>query len=83
MIRIDIHEESCRGCQICVDLCPTKVFWFDEARDKAGVKEAEDCIACLSCVYACPSRAIRHSGHHEVKNFYRDMGYVLRLERFL
>ena len=83
MIRIEIHEEACRGCRICVDLCPTRVFSFDETREKVRVEEAEDCIACLSCGYACPSHAIRHSGCHAVKNFYRDMQYARRLERFL
>jgi ferredoxin len=83
MIRIEIREESCRGCRICVDLCPTGVFSFDSGRDKARVAEAGDCIACLSCGYACPSRAINHSGYHAVKNFYRELAYVRRLEQFL
>jgi NAD-dependent dihydropyrimidine dehydrogenase PreA subunit len=83
MIRIDIHEESCRGCQICVDLCPTKVFRFDAAREKAEVAEAEDCIACLSCSYACPAHAIAHANYHVVKNFYRSTQHVRCLERFL
>lgn len=83
MVQIEIREESCRGCQICVDLCPTKVFSFDAGSEKARLAVAENCIACLSCAYACPPAAIRHSSYHVVKNFYRDLQYVRRLEQFL
>jgi ferredoxin len=83
MLEIHIHEEACRGCRICVDLCPTRALEFDEAAALARVHCVEDCIACLTCAYACPSGAIRHSGFHAVKNFYRDPAFSGRMERFL
>jgi ferredoxin len=82
MVRIDIHAEACRGCEMCVDLCPTDVLAMDASR-KAIVKTAEDCIACLSCGYVCPSGAFRYADFHEVKNFYRDLGFSRRMGRFL
>lgn len=83
MLRIEIDEQGCRGCRMCLDVCPTEVFVFDDAAATARVARAEDCIACLSCGYLCPSGAIRHSDHPEVKNFYRELDYVRRLDRFL
>jgi ferredoxin len=83
MISVEVHEAACRGCQICVEVCPTEVFSFDETTFKAGVAEAADCIACLSCAYECPSAAITHANHHVVKNFYRELEFSQRLERFL
>jgi NAD-dependent dihydropyrimidine dehydrogenase PreA subunit len=83
MIEIQIHEQSCRGCQICVEICPTKVFEYDSVQRRAIIRHAEDCIACLSCAYLCPSGAITHGNYHKVKNFYRDSAFCSRMEKFL
>ena len=83
MQHFEIHQEACRGCRMCVDICPTEVLAFDEAAGKAALKEIEDCIACLSCTYCCPSQAIFQSGYHTVKNFYRDLDFSKRVARFL
>ncbi len=83
MVRIELHEEACRGCEMCVDVCPTDVFTFDAGKSRAQVNEVEDCIACLSCTYLCPSGAIRQYDYHEVKNFYRDIEFTRRVEKFL
>ncbi len=82
MVRIDVRADGCRGCEICVQLCPTQVLAMSPERT-AVVKEAADCIACLSCAYACPSGAIRQADYHAVKNFYRDLDFLQRSERFL
>ncbi len=82
-VEIHVHERACRGCEMCVDVCPTRVFGFDEARCVCTVDHAEDCIACLSCAYVCPSHAIAHTGHHVVKDFHRDLEFCKRIGRFL
>lgn len=82
-LEISIHEQSCRGCELCVDICPTKVFRMDEEKRLCVVDHVEDCIACLSCGYICPSGAITHSDYHEVKNFYRDEDFCKRMGKFL
>jgi ferredoxin len=82
-VRVAIREEACRGCQMCVDICPTEVLEFDEERRLARVVEEEQCIACLSCAYLCPSGAITHENYHVVKNFYRDLEFSRRVEKFL
>lgn len=83
MLEMTIHEKACRGCELCLDVCPTDCFSFDETRRKAQVAILENCIACLSCTYICPSGAIVHSNHHQVKNFYRDIEFSRRMEKFL
>lgn len=80
---IAVHEQSCRGCELCIDICPTKVFELDKEKALCVVKHAEDCIACLSCAYICPSNAITHTDYHEVKNFYRDAQFCQRMGKFL
>jgi NAD-dependent dihydropyrimidine dehydrogenase PreA subunit len=83
MLEMTIHEKSCRGCHLCLDICPTECFSFDEETQKAAVAILENCIECLSCAYICPSGAILHNNHHEVKNFYRNIEFSRRMEKFL
>lgn len=83
MVKIEIHEQACRGCKLCVEVCPTKVLAYDETKKKAYVDVIEDCIACLSCNYLCPSGALTHWDYPVVKNFYRDLKFSQRTENFL
>lgn len=83
MLEMRIEEKACRGCQLCLDVCPTECFSFDDARQKAVVAKIGNCIGCLSCVYICPSMAISHRNHHVVKNFYRNIEFSQRIEKFL
>jgi ferredoxin len=80
---MEIHEQACRGCRMCVDICPTKVLDFDEEVSRARVGKIEDCISCLSCAYLCPSGAIRQDEYLVVKNYYRDLEFCGRMEKFL
>jgi ferredoxin len=82
-LEITVHEQSCRGCELCIDICPTKVFEMDSDKQVCVVKHSEDCIACLSCSYICPSNAIDHQNHHIVRNFYRDAESIIRIGKFL
>lgn len=83
MLEMSIDEKACRGCELCLDVCPTDCFSFDTATAKATVKQVQNCIACLSCTYICPSHAIEHSKHHVVKNFYRNLEFSTKISKFI
>ena len=83
MLEMTINDKACRGCQLCLDVCPTECFAYDGGTSKATVAAVENCIACLSCAYICPSGAIAHRNHHVVKNFYRNIEFSRRMEKFL
>lgn len=83
MLTMEIRTDGCRGCQMCVDVCPTKVLSYDAVNHKARVEVPEDCIACLSCKFLCPSGVIAHRDYPVVKNFYRDLDFSRRMEKFL
>ncbi len=83
MLEMTIKEKACRGCRLCLDVCPTECFSFDEESNKAVVAQLDNCIACLSCSYICPSGAISHHNHHVVANFYRNIHFSRRMEKFL
>ena len=52
-----IRREWCKGCGICVALCPKQVLELD-AQDKSTVVRPEDCICCRMCELRCPDLAI-------------------------
>ena len=56
-VSIEIVDEWCKGCDICVAFCPTDVL---EVRDgKAVVKDLDQCTACGICDMLCPDFAIK------------------------
>ena len=82
-IKMTIVETSCRGCELCVDICPTQVVEYNAGTKKAVVARVQDCIGCLSCLFTCPSGAINHDDIHMVPNYYRDIDFSRRMEKFL
>lgn len=63
MARIIIDPEVCKGCGICVSVCPIKILKISNiVTNKAGYFVAEvvedKCIGCCSCAIMCPDSAI-------------------------
>jgi len=60
---VTLNIEWCKGCHICVHVCPRAVLEVDEAAFVRGfhpvrVARPEDCTACLQCELLCPDLAI-------------------------
>lgn len=61
-VKFDINR--CKGCEICVSVCPKKIIHMDTSilNDKgfhpAFVKEQEKCIGCSFCATVCPDVVI-------------------------
>ena len=72
MIQLQVDERACRGCEICVDACPTKVFAFDQAKRVPELKKPAACFGCLACSEQCPASAIQHDGVPHCVNFYHN-----------
>jgi 2-oxoglutarate ferredoxin oxidoreductase subunit delta len=53
---IAITPRYCKGCEICVRLCPKSVL--EISAFKAKVVRIEDCIDCMQCELRCPDFAI-------------------------
>lgn len=59
-----ISADSCKGCGLCVSVCPGSVLNLDTAAvnakgyNPAVVGAVEKCIACISCALICPDVAI-------------------------
>lgn len=55
-VSIIINEAWCKGCAICVELCPEDVLVMEAG--KAKVAHLEQCTACGLCELRCPDFAI-------------------------
>lgn len=62
---LTINKERCKGCGLCVSVCPKGVLGMDQVNvNEAGyfpskVVDMDSCIGCLSCARMCPDVAIR------------------------
>ncbi len=62
-VNIDIDKALCKGCGICLKICPKKVYAISKTRNSYGspmpqaVSENE-CIICRMCERLCPDGAI-------------------------
>ena len=56
--KITIDKKMCKGCGICVALCPKKILSLD-MHGNIVISDRENCIGCRQCEYHCPDFAIR------------------------
>ena len=63
MAKVRILEEYCKGCQLCVLVCPKKLLALSNRVNKRGMQvvavvESDGCRGCGNCVLMCPDAAI-------------------------
>ncbi|NQS99091.1 MAG: 4Fe-4S binding protein [candidate division Zixibacteria bacterium] len=61
---VEINQEWCKGCYICVDVCPVEGIFHieEEVSDKGfrrvGAVNLERCTGCMLCELLCPDLAV-------------------------
>jgi 2-oxoglutarate ferredoxin oxidoreductase subunit delta len=61
--RIIIDRERCKGCVMCVSVCPKSVLIMTKKLNSKGNHYPEtprirDCVGCQQCALICPDAAI-------------------------
>jgi 2-oxoglutarate ferredoxin oxidoreductase subunit delta len=65
--RIVIDEELCKGCYLCISVCPNEVISISEKLNHQGYypsetnndsSEGNKCTGCAMCATICPDVAI-------------------------
>jgi NAD-dependent dihydropyrimidine dehydrogenase PreA subunit len=56
--RIEIYTNQCKGCGLCIAVCPVTVINFAEIINSQGYRPAvylgSGCTGCGICFYVCP-----------------------------
>ena len=64
MAKVTFNEDICKGCGLCVEVCPKKILKIDEKRlnskgyNPAVMTDQAACIACAVCAKMCPDCVI-------------------------
>jgi 2-oxoglutarate ferredoxin oxidoreductase subunit delta len=58
-----IDDQYCKGCKLCIEVCPRKVLGKGNRRSRAGyslprVSVPENCAVCFLCEMTCPDLAL-------------------------
>jgi 2-oxoglutarate ferredoxin oxidoreductase subunit delta len=65
--KIIIDQERCKGCYLCISVCPQEVIHISKNLNQQGYHPAafqetgqddKACIACVRCATVCPDIAI-------------------------
>jgi 2-oxoglutarate ferredoxin oxidoreductase subunit delta len=64
MAHIEVNEEICKGCGLCVAACPLKILRLSDRINSKGYHPAEQfapekCTGCKMCSIMCPDVAIK------------------------
>ena len=70
MIEVVIDDRYCKGCDICIHVCPKKILELSKEVNSRGyfmpyVIDASKCTKCLQCELLCPDFAIFIVGNKE------------------
>ncbi len=62
-MRIKIDTERCKGCGLCVNVCPKHTLQMSESTNKSGylyieIIDGEECTGCGLCFQMCPDLVI-------------------------
>ncbi|HHX88616.1 MAG TPA: 4Fe-4S dicluster domain-containing protein [Paracoccus sp.] len=52
-----IDVEACKGCELCIAVCPPNVLFMSEGVNQAGYRYpvlVEGCTGCSACKEVCP-----------------------------
>ncbi len=62
---IAFREDRCKGCSLCMTVCPKEIITMSPRFNKSGYKvvevqedKVESCNSCAACALICPDYAI-------------------------
>lgn len=64
MAKMTVNHDICKGCGLCVEVCPKKIVFLDKSilngkgYHPAAVTDMGSCIGCAMCAVMCPDCAI-------------------------
>jgi 2-oxoglutarate ferredoxin oxidoreductase subunit delta len=79
---LDIDEDKCSGCMLCVRACPAKSLHLDNKKarvnpvhgsllDDPGINQ---CMSCGDCMAICPNGAIQIRSSYRWSRYFKTIG---------
>ena len=60
--RVEIQTDECKGCELCIHVCPVHCLALEEALNCLGYRPARylghGCTGCGICFYVCPEPGV-------------------------
>jgi len=61
--RVVFNEDRCKGCELCITVCPKKIIFMSDRMNARGFRPAtvtdqDACISCALCARICPDTVI-------------------------
>ena len=61
--KVAVSARFCKGCMLCVEVCPKKSLVRGKTLSEAGVEvvcwqDESGCTGCMMCALMCPDAAI-------------------------
>ena len=62
-VTVIIDEEMCKGCELCVEVCPRQAMGLAKHINTRGfhpaaVIDPDNCTGCAQCTMMCPDACI-------------------------
>lgn len=57
VVTLELDEEKCIGCGMCVEVCPHEVYIMENR--KAVIVDRDACMECGACAMNCSADAIQ------------------------
>lgn len=74
MGRVEIDNDKCNGCKLCVLACPPKSLAMSGKRSVEMLGDSASCIGCGDCVPICHPGAITLVKFMEYDGLYKFVG---------
>lgn len=71
---VELDEEACTGCRLCVRVCPAKSLEMTGTKTAKMIGDHAPCIGCGDCVAVCEPGAIRLSRSMTYEGLYKHIG---------
>ena len=64
--KVEINEDRCKACEICMQACPQKILKMSKKLNKKGyhpveIIDQDKCTSCGLCAMVCPDVVIKVS----------------------
>ena len=61
--KLEFNKDKCKGCELCISVCPKKILALDGTVNAKGYRPAgavnqAECIGCQSCAMMFPDLCI-------------------------